>query len=359
MSSGSAPSFLPDVLGCGFAALSWRAETPEVPLAEDRILRNERIEVTISDKTGGIQALRTHRDRSTRASQRLVFHDASDGPDSQMVADRVEISRNDALIGEVTSTGRILDGRKNLLARFTQRVRVVRGLAPAIVEVELEPQQSVEGHRWRIYFASRLAWAEEALAIRRGENWLARETERERIESPEWIEVDDVVGRVTCFPLGLPLHRRAAPNWLDTLLPIEGGGKKRFQFAIGIDNVFPSSASLALVTAGNPRLAETPAGTSATQGWFLHLGARNVLVTHIEAITAASGVRVRLLETEGRETRTNFAAFRPFVAARITDFRGQEIEVLSVFDGAAQIDLGPHRWIQIEAEWGNGLGSRV
>jgi len=353
-STDRAPKILPEVLGCGFASLSLRTAAPDVPLAEDRILRNERIEVTISDKTGGMQALRTHRDRSTRVSQRLVYHDAAGGHDSQMVADSVQISRNDKLIGEITSAGRILDGHRNSLARFTQRVRVVRGLAPAILEVELEPQHPAAGDIWHAYFASRLAWAEEALAIRRGENWLARETERERLESPEWIEVDDVVGRVTCFPLGLPWHRRAAPNWLDTLLPNRGDGRVRFQLAIGIDIASPSLASLALLTTGQPRLAEMPGATSPTHGWFLHLGARNVLITHIEALSTANGVRVRLLETEGRETRTRLAAFRPFATARITDFRGQEIEVLSVFDGAAQIDIGPHRWIQMEAEWSNG-----
>lgn len=346
--------FLPEVLGCGFASLKLQAAKSEVALVEDRILRNERIEVSISQKTGGIQSIRTHRDRSTRVSQRLVFHDESGATqDSQMVADRVEISRNEEHVGEITSTGRLLSGRNKVLARFTQRVRVARGLVPAIVEIELEPEESPVGDVWKSYFASRLAWADEALAVRRGENWVARETERERIESPEWVEVDDVIGRVTCFPLGLALHRRSAPNWLDTLLPIEGEGRRRFVFAVGIDMVFPSLASVALLTAGSPTIAELPAGMNAPQGWFLHAGARNVLITHIKPLAApAGGVRVRMLETEGRETRTSLAAFRSFAAARITDFRGQEIEVLSVFDGAAQIDIGPYRWIQIEAEWG-------
>ena len=274
-----------------------------------------------------------------------------------MVADGVNTSRNDDVVGEITSTGRLLSGRNKVLARFTQRVRVARGLAPVIVEVELEPEESPVGDAWKSYFASRLAWADDALAVRRSENWVARETERERIESPEWVEVDDVIGRVTCFPLGLPLHRRSAPNWLDTLLPVEGEGRRRFVFAVGIDVVFPSLSSVALLTVGSPSIAEMPTGSSATQGWFLHVGAKNVLITHIEPLAApATGVRVRLLETEGRETRTTLVAFRSFAAARITDFRGQEIEVLSVFDGAAQIDIGPHRWIQIEAEWGKVEG---
>ncbi|HWL73597.1 MAG TPA: hypothetical protein VNQ74_06980, partial [Burkholderiaceae bacterium] len=119
---GQSKSFLPDVLGCGYAALTPPVATPLVALAEDRTLRNERVELTVSNKTGGIQSLRTHRDRGTRVSQRLVFHDETGAAqDLQMVADRVEISRNDEWIGEITSTGRLLGAKNKVLARFTQR----------------------------------------------------------------------------------------------------------------------------------------------------------------------------------------------------------------------------------------------
>ncbi len=345
---------LPGVLGCGYAAIGSVAATSAVPLVEDLTLRNERLELIISKKTGGIQSLRTHGDRSTRVSQRLVFHHESGGSavESQMVADRVEVSRNDALIGEFTSTGRLLDGRNKQLARFTQRVRAVRGLAAILVDVELDPQQVPAGDIWQSYFASRLAWAEEALTVRRGQQWTARETEREQIESPEWVEIDDVAGRVTCFALGLPFHRRSAPNWLDTLLVVAGEERRRFQFAIGLDRPFPTRAAVSTLTAGQPCLAELPGSQNSPRGWFLHTAAKGTLLTHVSSLGApASGIRVRLLETEGRETRAGLSAFRPFATARTTDFRGNEIEVLSVVDGRAEIDLGPYRWVQIEAEW--------
>jgi hypothetical protein len=77
-----------------------------VPLAEGRTLRNEVIELLISESTGGIQSLRTHRDRKTRVSQRLVMHDprlpqetaasadaaAAPQPSTRMLADRIEIT---------------------------------------------------------------------------------------------------------------------------------------------------------------------------------------------------------------------------------------------------------------------------
>jgi alpha-mannosidase len=347
-------SLLPEILGCGYLAIGSATAASPVPLAEELTLRNELLELNVSQKSGGIQSLRTHRDRATRVSQRLVFHhEAGDTTiESQMVADRVTVSRNDELIGEITSTGRVLDGRKEVLARFTQRTRVVRGLAPAIVDVELDPVHMPDGDLWRSYFASRLAWADEALTVRRGEQWTARETEREQIESPEWVDIDDVAGRVTCYALGLPFHRRAAANWLDTLLVARGEERRRFQFAIGIDQPYPTRGAIAALGAGHPKFAELPGAQSAPRGWFLHLPAKNTLLTHVAPLAApATGVRLRILETEGRDTRTALAGFRPFRTARTTDFRGSAIEVLSVTDGAVQIDIGPHRWIQIEAEW--------
>ncbi len=335
-------------------ALLPRAEMTPVALAEKLTLRNERLELTINKKTGGIQSLRLHRDRSTRVSQRLVFRlqRGDEAVESQMAASHVEITRNDPLVGEITSTGRLTDPKGRQLANFTQRVRVVRGIAPIIVEVELEPQHLPEGDLWKSYFASRLAWVDDALSIRRGSDWSAHETTRETIESPEWVEIDDVIGRITCFSLGLPYHRRAAPNWLDTLLIVDGEERRRFQFAIGLDATYPSKIAVGLLTSGRPYIAELPGAQNSPQGWFLHVGAINAIITHVEPMgEPATGVRVRLLEIEGKETRTKLTAFRPFQTANITDFRGNAVEVLSVVDGAAEIELGAYRWLQIEAQW--------
>ncbi len=346
-------AIIPDVLGCGYRAVLPAATLAPVTLANDLILRNERMELSVSKKTGGIQSLRLHRDRNTRVSQRLVFHNQHSGEtvESQMTASRVEITRNDALVGEITSRGRLSDAKGRPLADFTQRVRVIRGVQPILVDVEIEPQQLPDGDLWKSYFASRLAWLDDALDIRRGSEWGARPTTREQIESPEWIEIDDAIGRITCFGMGLPYHRRAAPNWMDTLLIVAGEDRRHFQFALGLEAAHPSQVAAGLLTHGVPYLAELPNAQQSPRGWFLHVGAKNAIITHVEPlISETNGVRVRVLETEGKDARTSLTAFRPIQMARITDFRGNPLEVLSVDEGAAKFDLGPHRWIQIEAE---------
>jgi alpha-mannosidase len=348
------PRILPGVPGCGFATLAAAAPIASVSLADGRTLRNERLEVTISESTGGIQSVRMHRDRGTRSSQRLVFYQGSGYSPSQtqMVADEVQITRNDTMIGEIESRGRLLDSAGEVLASFRQCVRITRGLPAVIVEVELEPKRLPEGDVWRSYFASRLAWSDEAISVRRGLQWMGRETAGERIESPEWVEINDGIGTVTCFGLGLAFHRRSSPTWLDTLLLVAGEEMRRFQFAIAVDEAYPTQTALGLLTAGQGSAIQLPVPPPSSRGWFLHVGARNIVVTHIESLALESkATRLRLLETEGRDSQTTLTAFRPFSAARTTDFLGNSTGVLSVNDGRVEFDIGAHRWIQIEAEW--------
>lgn len=384
--------FVPDISGWGFATFAAAAPTASVALAEGNMLRNERLQVTISETTGGIQSLRGYRDRNTRVSQRLVSHRGryASLQDTQMVAEKIEVTRNDALIGEIESRGRLLDPGGEPLATYIQRVRIARGMPAVFVDVELDPQRMPEGDIWRSYFASRLAWTDEAAAVRRGGHWMGHETGRERIESPEWVQIDDGIGTITCFGQGLPYHRRASPNWLDTLLFVAGEDRRRFQFALALDETYPSRATLGLLTAGHAPIMALPTEPNSSRGWFLHVGAKNIVATHIEPLTegetvgglseadhglrlkAASasetpptsdsvrtGIRLRLLETEGRDTHTTLEAFRPLRIARTTDFRGNSTGVLSMVDGRVEFHIGAHRWIQIEAEWLESQGSRV
>jgi alpha-mannosidase len=361
--------WMSEVPGCGYAMLDGKPmPAPPLPLAEERTLHNEHLEVVIHETAGGIQSLKTHRDRRTRLSQRLVVHDERTarrfadanhddlgGPprlETQMIADRIEITRSDYLAGEITSHGRLLDAGGELLARFTQAVRLVRGLPAAIVDVELDVARRPEGDMWSSYFASRVAWGDDALSVRRGVEWLGRPTNRSRIESPEWVEIADGDGTVTCFGLGLPYHRLASPSWLDTLLVVTREERRRFQFALGIDCAYPTQTALAIVTSGDACRTTWPSRPPVPRGWFLHASAKNVIVTCVAPIAAERpGVRLRILETEGRSAPLKLSACRPFRAARNTDFLGQSTGLLSVVDGQVQLDIGPHRWLQIEAEW--------
>ncbi|HEX5470288.1 MAG TPA: hypothetical protein VFW73_00285, partial [Lacipirellulaceae bacterium] len=246
--------YLPDVPGCGYATVASASAVPPVMLVKGDTLRNEWMELTVSKKTGGIQSLRRHRDRNTRVSQRLVFHhETGDSPaETQMAVDKIQVTRNEPLIGEIVSRGRLLGAGRELLARFTQRVRAVRGMPTMIVDIELDPEHLPAGDIWKSYIGSRLAWAENTLAVRRGVQWVGRETSRECIETTEWVELDDGIGRITCFALGLPFHRMVTPTRMDALLLVAGEEKRRFQFALGLDMNFPTHVALGLLGANRP-----------------------------------------------------------------------------------------------------------
>jgi hypothetical protein len=270
-----------------------------------------------------------------------------------MLADRVAISRNDDYVGEITSNGRLVDATGAELALFEQRTRVARGLPMAIVAVRLTPNYMPEGDCWNSYFASRLVWRDEAITVRCGVDWTARETTRRRIESPEWIEISDAVGPITCFALGLPYHRLASDNWLDTLLFTAGESRHEFQFAIGLGCHYPAQSALALATTGRSAAVSLHVPPGAARGWFLHVSAKNIIVTHLESLDDPEHKRVqlRLLETEGREAVATVSAFLAFKSGRRTNFQGQTIEKLKTTDGKFEVEIGPYQWVQIEAEW--------
>src|SRR4029078_13349412 len=82
----SKPLCLPEGPGCCFVTFATAFGPPTKPIADGLTLLTERFELTVSKKTGGIQSLRTLRDRNTRVSQRLVFHHqtGADSPQTQL-----------------------------------------------------------------------------------------------------------------------------------------------------------------------------------------------------------------------------------------------------------------------------------
>jgi hypothetical protein len=269
-----------------------------------------------------------------------------------MVADEIEITQNDNLIGEITSRGRLLDPDGALLARFTQIARVVRGLPAVLVEVRLDPEHMPAGDVWKSYYASRLAWSDEDSSVCCGRQWTRRETSSQFIQSPEWLEINTSIGSITLFSLGLDAHRRIGPTRLDTVLLAAGEESQTFQFAVALDTPYATQSALAIITANAASAMSLPAKPNSSRGWFLHVGAKNIVATHIDPLpTPRSGIRLRVLETEGRDAHTTLAAFRPFRTAQVTDFRGNSTGVLSVVEGRVQFSIGAYRWIQIEAEF--------
>ena len=358
--------FLSDIPACGFATLAAQSPPLPVPLADGHTLRNEHLEVVVSGATGGIQSLRRHGDRSTRVSQRLVVCDRqfsgrahrAGGDDLApeanvpMIAEHIEVTRSNHGIGEITSRGAWSMPTTTYWRSLCKRLGCRAGLPAVILDIHLDLLRHPDGALRDSYYASRLVWRGDALGVRKGVDWIGSETGRQWIESSESVEITEASGTITCFALGLPLHRLVSPTRLDTLLAVAGEKRQRFQLAVGPDCAYPTQTALALLSQGEPAIIRSVSAPPAPRGWFLHTSAKNVLITHIALLAAPrSGLRLRLLETEGRDAEVEIATIRPIHSAQITDFRGEPTEVVSVAGGVARVGMSPGHWLQLEAEW--------
>ncbi len=182
-------------------------------------------------------------------------------------------------------------------------------------------------------------------------NLTTQPTEATHLEAPHFIDIRSEPLRTTILCGGLPYHRRIGLRKLDTLLIVQGETARRFCLGVGIDLPNTMSAALGFLT---PKTTYFPAAPPPTMhGWLFHLDRRNVIATHWEPLwervqgsgvrgqgsghsgqseTASGffhpssfiphpsssivGFRVRLLETEGRNTQLGLRSFRPIAAAQ-------------------------------------------
>jgi hypothetical protein len=89
-------------------------------------------------------------------------------------------------------------------------------------------------------------------------------------------------------------------------------------------------------------------------GWFFHIDAKNVAVTHWSPLIDAGrvvGFRARLLELGGQGVSAHLRCFRAVNSARRVDFLGEQIEQLSVEGDRIRIDLGSNEFLEIEVRW--------
>jgi alpha-mannosidase len=331
-------------------------------LAEGQRLCNEYFEAHIHATTGALQSIREFEKRGNRLSQQLTFRMPRTAPGRQgpsatysvMAADTVEVTVATSVLGEITSVGRLLNQRGETLATFRQRFRVWRGSRVLQLSIELEPHAHPGDDPWESYYACRFAWADETASLWRGAPELRERAEAKRFEAPLYFEIDDGEHTVAVLTGGLPFHRRTDKRMLDSLLVVRGERAHRFEIGIGIDMKYPLHEATAMLSPPLmvPRTAGPPRGPA--HGWLFDVDSRNLVATSWTPCIRegqVSGFRVRLLEAGGRTVHTRLRAFRPIGSAHKLDFAGQSMGVCPVRDGAVDLDVGAHEWVELEARW--------
>ncbi|MCE9607575.1 MAG: hypothetical protein K8U03_22025 [Planctomycetia bacterium] len=361
-----------NVPSLGFAWLSAAAaqskprKAPK-PLVNENILRNDVLELHVSRKTGGIQALFSHAVRGNRLSQQLAFRlpsprqkpgDLWRDPDaspiySTMLCDRFEASLVGSALSEITTAGRLVDAEGKQFAGFTQRVRVAQGSPLVEVDVELDIAEQPRAEAWGSYYAARFAWPDDGTALGRGVFLTHQPTKSKHPESPYFIELETATASTMIFPCGLPHHICTGERMLDTLLVGRGELRRKFRFVLGVEIEHPAATALDVM---EPLVAieKTAQPASGDTGWLFHLDAKNVVATHWESLVEAErvvGFRVRLLETEGLAGRVNLRTVRKIKSARQIDGRAQTLLDLQPEEDRLGIDVAPYEWLDIEARF--------
>jgi alpha-mannosidase len=374
-SSGSRHFAIVDVPSLGFAWIEPGEQAAPSPkekgIVSEHTLSNEFLEVRISSKTGGIQGLYNYSQRGNQLSQQVAVRSSGSGAAAAYTTarvDSIEVTANSSIYGEIVTRGGLLDESGRQLASFRQTFGLWAGSRIVNVDIELADLEELRADPWNSYCCARFAWPDEQAELYRGVSLARVKTTVNRLEAPEFIEIDSGGGRVAILTGGLPYHRRSDSRMLDSILVVRGETANRFKLGIGVDLPQPAAAAVELL---RPTLVhcDTSSPAKNATGWFFHTGAKNLIATHWEPLYAkpatesqaetstdsgvrvAIGFRVRLLEIGGTAGRVPLRAFKPLRYARQVDFMGETILELYVDDDKIMLDFGPNELVEIEAHW--------
>ena len=372
--SGSQQFVFVDVPACGFA---WFAPGPaaeatrakraakEKPSAEGLILRNELFEAHVHQETGGLRGVYNFAARGNQLSMQLAYRLPSPRPKpgevwrdpdldavySVMAADSIEVTAAGQAWGEIVSCGRVMDLEGRKLAGFTQTYRLERGSRVLMVDIELDIVEPPRADPWNSYYAARFAWGDSTAALHRSVALADQTTTAKRLESPHFVDIRSDKNRVAVLTGGLPYHRYDGQRMLDSLLVVRGESQRKFRLGIGVDLAHPAQAALDLLVPATQATRVPVPGADRGAGWLFHIDAKNIVATHWESIVEGArvaGVRVRLLETEGRAGRVHLRALRPPHSARQVDFLGASLGDLQIEADRVLLDIGAYEWVELE-----------
>jgi hypothetical protein len=318
-----------------------------IKLADQHGVRNEFFEAEVDPATGGLRAFRDLRTRDNRLGQQLVFQ-----PGSSMVAKEVTVTSAGPALGEVVSTGAIVDEHQAVLATFRQRYRAWLGRPLLELRVELYPEHKPQGYPWHAYYGARFAWRDERATLLRGVGGQGVVTNHTRPTTPEYLELRSGRQRTLLLPGGLPFHQRHGTRMLDVILVPPGESAHAFDLALGLDREQPmqtawgfASPVLALPAAkGPPHVG--PAG------WLFHLDAPNLVLTSLRAEPGeAAAVTARMLEVSGFGGGAELRCPRDPRDAALTDAAGTVQQALTPGGDAVPFDYAAYDLVNVRAEF--------
>lgn len=352
--NGTSAKLVVEVPAFGFAWVP-RAGTaapakPRLKLAEGLTVRNEFIECDIDVNAGGIRSFRDARTRATRFGQQLVFN-----PGSKMVARDIAVTNNGAALGEITSTGDLIDDRDEVLATYKQRVRAWLGRPVLELRIELDVKHQPTGYPWHAYFGARFGWRDDRAVLFRGVNGANTQTGYTRPVSPDYLEVRLGSERSFLFTGGLPFVQRHGARMADVVLVPEGEQCRTFDLLLATDRDYPMQTALGWVAPAPVVVTEKGPPHTGASGWLAHVDMPSLLVTCLKPCEPGEGasraVAGTLIETAGFGGAAEVRFARDPNRAALVDGTGKPLQPLTMTGDAIQLEYSAGETLRVKAEW--------
>jgi hypothetical protein len=352
--NGSVAKLVVEVPAFGFAWVP-RVGTaapakPRLKLAEGLTVRNEFIECDIDVNTGGVRSFRDARTRATRFGQQLVFN-----PGSKMVARDIAITNTGAALGEITSTGDLIDERDEVLATYKQRVRAWLGRPVLELRIELDAKHQPTGYPWHSYFGARFGWRDDRAVLFRGVNGANTQTGYTRPVSPDYLEVRLGSERSFLFTGGLPFVQRHGARMADVVLVPEGEQCRTFDLLLATDRDYPMQTALGWVAPAPVVVTEKGPPHIGASGWLAHVDMPSLLVTCLKPCEPSEGatraVAGTLIETAGFGGAAEVRFARDPNRAALVDGTGKPLQPLTMTGDAIPLEYSAGETLRVKAEW--------
>ncbi len=319
-------------------------------LAQALTVRNEFFECDIDAGSGGIRSFRDLRTRATRFGQQLVYN-----PGSKMIARTVEVTNSGSALGEIISTGDLLNDRDELLATFEQRFRAWLGRPVLEIRIELDVKHEPTGYPWHSFFGARFGWRDERAVLFRGVNGTNAQTGYTRPVSPDYLEVRLSAERSFLFTGGLPFLQRHGSRMVDVILVPEGEQSRTFEMLLATDRDVPMQTAMGWVAPAP--VVETAKGPPhfGTSGWLAHIDMPSLILTALEPVPAGEGanraIAARMIECAGFGGAAELRFARDPTRASLIDGMCKPLHPLTMLGDAVQVEYSAGETVRVMLEW--------
>ncbi|NNE01348.1 MAG: hypothetical protein HKN47_28880, partial [Pirellulaceae bacterium] len=283
-------------------------------IADGNTLRNEFMEVSISDETGGIQGVYSGGTRGNRFSMRLVWaspsddrpkskkEDSSDGHSSTMTCEKIRVMESSEAVGVIEVSGSVLDPASKSVATYTIEYRLERGSRWVQIAGRVQPTGIFSTDPWKSYLGARVAVASESSIARVIVRDKLHRARSRRLIAPLGLVIDEAERQTQIGAGGLTYHRRVGDRFIDTLLVVKGETKESFSLAYGFDTPNPVGNAKGLIC---PPTAVSIVSKSSLppRGWITHVAPAEAMISSLvvhrreDGLLAAS---VRVIQTRSK-----------------------------------------------------------